>query len=428
MRVLRTLAFGVAFLYGLLAQPSFLSIEIADPPLIEWDQTPSSFYTGQTLNVSWTSQGFAPTDQARITYPGVGGTRTLTSGTSISTGFFATRLSDASNMAATSVPLTLALSTNAAIANASAELLTVIQSKLLNLVPLDGNRTLGGGQNTVCDDRNLTVRWRGLGEAQFGVATVSLSKVSGSPGTLGTTQTNVPVSGNTSVTIFCPRTSTPSTFSQYAFQISVQEPGGSAYTGTSASFSVVVAPTPTPTGTPTSSQTPSGTASPSPSKTPTPSPSPSRTPTPSVSVSSTPTPSQTPTVSPTPSTSETARPSIDYVAIGRAAADQVDTTSPAVAGAVGGIGGILLLLGAVKWYREKVLTQRRKQKQAMTSRFVHQANALYGVQSSTEDDPYPVTQPSVVMYSVQGLPPRGQPDSSHLATYKKAFPPKQSTF
>ena len=108
----------------------------------------------------------------------------------------------------------------------------------------------------------------------------------------------------------------------------------------------------------------------------------------------------------TPSTTETARPSIDYAAIGRAAAEQVDTTTPAIAGAIGGIGGVLVLLGIGKWYQTKKMTERRKKKLAQTSRFLRDAQAAYGL-SYTEPQ-----QPSIVMYNVQGLPPKKQMDSS----------------
>lgn len=376
--------------------------------------------------MNWTSQNFATNDLARIQYPGSGGTRTLTSGsgTSITAGVYSVRLSDSGNGVASSVPLTIALASNTAINLQSTTRITVIQSKLMNIVPLDGNRTLGGGQNTVCDDRNLTVMWRGLGEAQFGVASISLNRQGGSGGssTLGTALSNVPVNGNMSITFFCPRTATPSTVSGYAFQLSVQEPGGSAYTGTSASFNVATAPTPSPTPsvTPTASKTPS----PTPSSTPThsttssstPSPSFSSTPTPSTSVSNTPTPSPTPTPAP----------SLDLAAIARSAAESVDTQTPALAGAFGGIGGILLLLGAWKWYENRKLTQKRMRKLAQTGRFMREAHLAYGIASGThEDDP---VQPSVVMYSVQGLPPKKQTgqETKQLESYKKAFPPKQT--
>lgn len=427
MRLLPNLACLFLYIHSVFSQGVFTSFEPVPAPIIEWDQTNTTYYTGQTIQMNWTSQNFLTTDLARIQYPGSGGTRTLTtgSGTSIQTGSYSVRLSDSGNGVASIVPLTIAHTTNTTNSLQSTTKITVIQSKVTNIVPLDGNRTLGGGQNTVCDDRNLTVSWRGLGEAQFGVATVSLSKISGTPGTLGTTQTNVPISGNNSVTIFCPRTSVPSTFSQYAFQISVQEPGGAAYTGTSASFSVVVAPTPTPTSsvTPTSSKTPT----PTPSSTPSPSITPSVTP--STSVSNTPTPSGTSSFSPTPSTTPTANPSLDLAAIGRAAAASVDTQTPAIAGALGGIGGILLLLGAYKWYQNKRMTQRRLKRLQMTSRFVKETNSMYGLSgSSGNTDEDIAKEPSIVMYSVQGLPPKKQvtQEKKQLESYKKAFPPKQT--
>ena len=428
MRLLPNLFLLFTYITTVVSQ-SFQSVDILPAPQIEWDQTPTTFYTGQTLNTTWTSQGFATTDFARITYPGVGGTRTLTTGSGvlINATSYKVRLSDASNMVATNVPITVAHTTNTTNALNSNQLITVIQSKVMNIVPLDGNRTLGGGQNTVCDDRNLTVTWRGLGEAQFGVATISLNKAAGSPGTLGTSLTNVPVSGNMSVSIFCPRTSVPSTFNPYQFQISVQEPGGTAYTGTSATFNVAAAPSPTPT--PTSSNTPSKTPtpSPSPSKTPTPTSSQTPSPTPSTSQSNTPTPSITPTQSPTPSTTETARPSIDYAAIARTAAESVDTSTPAIAGALGGIGGVLILIGGLKWYQNKVMTEKRKKKLAMSARWVQQANSVYGIQPTVQDDPeLPTAQPSVVMYTVANMPPRKQ-DANSLTSIKKGFAPKPAS-
>lgn len=423
MRLLQNLSIFFFTLVSVISQPSFLSFEPQSPSLIEWDQINTTYYTGQTLTMNWTSQNFTSSDLARIQYPGAGGTRTLTtgSGTSIQTGVYSLRLSDSSNSLATNVPLTIAFATNTNINLQSSTLVSIVQSKVLTIVPLDGNRTLGGGQNAVCDDRNLTVTWRGLGEAQFGVATVSLSRQGGFGGssTLAT-QSNIPVSGNTSVTLLCPRTQTPSTFNAYAFQISVQEPGGNAYTGTSASFNVAAAPTPsnTPTSTPTPSRTPTSSNTPTPSPSATPSPTPTQTPTPSLTP--TPTPSITSSTTPSPSTTETARASIDYAAIGRAAASQVDTTTPAIAGALGGIGGILMLVGAVKWYQQREMTKRRLKKLQMTSRFVQQSNMTYGIQPSSDDVP---TQPSIVMYTVQSMPQRNA-NSNSLTSIKKGFAPK----
>jgi hypothetical protein len=417
MRLLQNLSFLALYITSVLSQ-SFQSVDIIPAPLIEWDQQPYTYYTGQILNTTWTSQGFQSTDFARITYPGVGGTRTLTTGSGvlINATSYKVRLSDSSNGLATNVPVIIAESTNTTNALNSNQLITVIQSKLMNIVPLDGNRTLGGGQNTVCDDRNLTVTWRGLGEAQFGLASITLRRQGGFFGTQTLiSQTNLPVSANVTFELRCPRTTTPSSSNAYAFEVSVQEPGGSAYTGTSVSFNVATAPTPTPTPT----------SSPTPSKTTTPSPSPSNTPTPSPSLTSSPTSSP----SMTSSTTETARPSIDYAAIGRAAAEQVDTTTPALAGALGGIGGVLILIGGVKWYQNKVMTEKRKKKLAMSARWVQQANSIYGItpsNSMSEDHEQAAPQPNIVMYTVANMPPRIT-DSKSLTSIKKGFQPKPAS-
>ena len=376
----------------------FPIVNVNSPPLIEWDQDNTTFYTGQNLNVTWTYENILIDEWVRVQYMGVS-LRTLTSGsgTNISTGYFVTRLSD-SNNAVTSkkTPVVVNLPSTPSILQNSTEYISVIQSKLMNIIPLDGNRTLGGGQNTVCDDRNLTVTWRGLGEAQFGVATISLNRQGGFGGssTLGTAMNNIPVSGNVSINFLCPRTSNPSTFNPYAFSISVQEPGGSAYTGTSASFSVGQAPTPTPSNSPTPSQTPTSSSTPTPSKTPTPSitptktpsPSPSATPSPSPTSSNTrtPTPSITPSSSATPSTTETARASIDLALIARNAANAVDTQTPVIGAVVGTLCGVILLLGGFKYYSHMKLTELRKKKQKMTAQRVQETRSLYGIYESEE--------------------------------------------
>ena len=390
----------------------FNSVDLIPAPLIEWDQQPYTYYTGQTINITWTSTGFQPSDLARITYQGVN-LRTLTtgSGTLIEAGSYRVRLSDSTNMPASSVPVTVALSTNTAIFTLSNQTITVINSRLLTIVPKDGTRTLGGGQNTVCDDRNLTVSWRGLGQAQFGTATVSLTRQSGFSGasTLAT-QSNLPVSGNTTITLLCPRSVTPSTSNPYAFTISVQEPGGNAYTGTSSSFNFAVAATPTPT----------------PSVTPTQTPTPSQTPSVGPTASSTPSQTPTPTSSPTqtPSTTPTAAASIDYLAIGRAAADQVDTTTPAIAGALGGIGGILIIIGTIYYIQRRQLTKKRLNRLGVTTRRVQEIDEIYGVSRGVNDTS---RQPQIVMYSVQNIPQtQSQAKSKAFNSYKKGFPPKST--
>ena len=401
---------------------TFLSFEPLAPPMIEWDQTNTTFYTGQTIQMNWTSQGFATTDLARIQYTGAGGTRTLTtgSGTPIQTGSYSLRLSDSSNGVATNQPLTIALASNTAINLQSTQRITVIQSKLMNIGLLNNNIAVVSGATLLCDNGNVTITWRGLGQAQFGLASISIR--SGGGTLVGTALSNIPVVANMSVDYVLPRTFTPNTGSTYTAQISVQETGQSAYTGASVGFRLNAAPSVSPTSstTPTASRTPSNT----PSNTPSPSATPS--PTSSPSITSSPTPSITSTTSPTPSTTNSAAPSLDLAAIARAAAEGVDTQTPALAGALGGIGGLLVLLGVGKWYQNKVMTERRKKKLAMTSRFVRDAQSIYGIAPSSGANNEETSQPSIVMYTVAGLPPKNTLTTSkkQLETYKKTFPPK----
>ena len=362
-------------LFYLGMSQTFQSVNIPSSLQIEWDQGPLTFYTGQTLNVSWTGQNFLDTDRVKLTYPGSGGTRTLTNGVLFNSSSFAIRLSDSSNMVATNAGITATLATNSSVSITSSDLINVIQSKIINIVPMDGNRTLGGGQNTVCDDRIITVTWRGLGEAQFGNASVSVVKNGFGGGTLIPVSV-FPASGNNTVNLVCSRSYNPSSFSTYSFLISVIESGGTAYTGNSATFNIATAPTPTSTSTQT--PTPSKTPTPSPSNTPSPSVTPSGTPSPSVTPSS----SRTPTSSQTPTQTSSITPaaSVDYIAIGKAAASQVDTTSPAIIGAICGIIGVGIIIIGVKWYQSRQLTEKRMRRLAMTNTIVKDINTLYGHQ------------------------------------------------
>jgi hypothetical protein len=124
----------------------------------------------------------------------------------------------------------------------------------------------------------------------------------------------------------------------------------------------------------------------------------------------------------TPSPTPTAAPSLDLAQIARNAAQSVDTQTPAIAGALGGIAGVLVLLGAGKWYQNKVLTEKRKKRLAMTSRFAREAQSAYGIDHHDESSEN-IQQPSIVMYSVQGLPGRST-DPKHLTSIKKGFAPK----
>ena len=413
------------------AQAALTSVSLAQAPTLEWDQDSTTYYTGQTLNVSWDFQNIGIDEWVRVWYQGVN-QRVLTtgSGVNISSKFFSVRLSD-SNNAPTSgkVPLYLNLPSTASIVAQSPQNISVIQSKLTNAFVYDGTRQLVTGQSAVCDDRNVSITWRGLGQAQIGLASTYIRSSFGSGTIVSGTVSNIPASANMTVNYTLPRTFTPFGGATYYAVITVQEPGQNAYTVNSASFSLSAAPsqspsnsaTPTPSKTPTPSITPTSSVSSSPSNTRTPTPTPSPTPSPSSSPSNTrtPTASITPTISPTPSTTETARPSIDLGAIAAAAADSAKEQQNAVTGAiVGSIGGIIIVFGTVKYFLTRKQMEMRRNRMKMSARFAMDADRIYGVQRTV--DPIPASSAhveAVVMYSLK------HPQSTLTSKTKSTFPP-----
>ncbi len=407
LKLLSIVAFFIANAFA-----DFTQVNVQPAPLIEWNQVPTTYYTGQTINVTWSYDTFLPSDQVRVTYVGAGGTRTLTSTASALAGTFAMRLSDSTNGLTTNVPVTCTLATNASSTMNSQELISIVQSKIQNIAVYDGTRLMVSGQSAVCDDRIFSVQWRGLGQAQFGTATLTMQSSGGGGGQFGTALTNIPVVANMTTNFTCVRTLVPSTFRTYSFSISVAEPGQTAYTGTSSSFSLTQAPTPssTPSTTPTSTRTPSIT----PSNTPTPSPTPSITPSPSVTPSTsqsntpspTPTSSRTPSMTPSPSTTETARPSIDYAAIAERAASAANAQTAELAGSIlGTLAGLLFMVGGYKYYTYQTLKKKRLLKQKMTMRNVQEISAMYGL-GGKEDEA--ASNPTIVMYSVNAPLPKSK--------------------
>lgn len=379
------------------ANAAFTKVNVLPPPaLLEWDQNNTIYYTGQILNTTWQSQNIGIDEWVRVQYQGQN-TRVLTtgSGVNITQGFYAVRLSDSNNAPTNGrVPIQVNLPTTASITTNSEELIQVIQSKIMNAAVFDGTRQLVTGQTATCDDRNVTIMWRGLGQAQIGNVTVQIQRSGGST-IVGSPISGFLASGNMTVNYTLPRSFTPSGFSQYQAVITVQEFGQSAYTANSASFSLAAAPSTTPT--PTPSNTPSKSSTPTPSTTPSPSSTPSntRTPTPTNTPTSSPTssmtPSNTPTISTTPSP-------INLAALAAAAAASVDTTTPVIGAVVGSIAGMLVFIGAFKYFQSYRLTELRKKKLKMSAKFAQEASTLYHLDSSYTNRVQ--EQPSIVMYSV----------------------------
>ena len=378
------------------ATAGFPSVNLTAPVYLEWDQANYTYYTGQTLTVNWTSQNIV-SDLVKITYQG-STLRTLTTGVNVTNGNYSVRLSDSGTSLATNVPLVLTDVSAPAISANSSQLLTILQSKISYVNVYNGPTLVTNGNSFPCDNRNLTIQWRGLGQAGVGIASVTIRSGGGGGGggtTVGTPVTGLIAQGNMTVNYTLPRSFVPNGFTTYSAQISVQSPGiGVApYTLNSLSFSLTAAPSVSPSSTPSSTPTPSISVGSTSSTTPSTSPTPTQTPSPSLSTgataSNTPTisltpsqtPSQTPSPSQTPTLTPTQTPPPDLAALGRAAAASSLNTLQTIIGA--SIGGALFvcLVGGVsyKLYQRKQLHERRKRRLGNTRTYEDDRTVVYGI-------------------------------------------------
>ena len=402
------------------SQAGFPSFTLAPPVYLESDQSGYTYYTGQTLAVNWTSQSIAVDEWLKLNYMGAS-LRTLTTGqgVNVTAGNYSVRISDTATSLATAVPITITTTTASPIMANTTQLLTVLQSKIAYVNVYNNATLVTAGASFPCDNRNLTIQWRGLGEASVGVATVTIKSSFGGGGgggggtTVGTPMILLATQGNLTVNYTLPRSFVPSGFggTTYTAQISVQSPGTGVtpYTLSSLTFGLTAAPTVTPTATPTTTPTktptPSlsfgSTASTTPSNsismTPTPTPSlstgatPSNTPTISVtaspSASQSSSSSQTDTITPTASQTGTITPSSttppDLAAISRAAAEESSKSVAITIGAT--IGGIVFVamasaLGYRTYTRRLLHDQRKRRLNTITSR-VNERASVYGIQT-----------------------------------------------
>ena len=372
----------------------FPSLLLTAPVNLEWDQSAYTFYTGQTLVLNWTTRDINSDEWLRLTYVGAGGVRTLTTGSGVNStaGTFNVRLSDSANSLATNVPLTLATVTSPSV-NGIIPNITILQSKITSVSIYDGNKSLAAGASITSDDRNLTIVWRSLGQAQVGVATVTVRSSGGGGGsTVGTAVTGIVAQGNMSVNYVLPRTFTGGFGgTTYTAQISVQGTGTGVapYTGSSVSFVIAVAPTPSRSATPSTTVTPTPTPSLSTGATASNTPTVSLTPstTPSLSSSITPTVSTTPsltsTVSLTPTPSQTPAASLDLAAVAAAATAAANAnTASIVGGIVGTVAAIIIGFVVRRVYERRQIHARRLRKLETskgTANTVKTMRALYGV-------------------------------------------------
>jgi hypothetical protein len=388
------------------ASAGFPSVNLTTPVYLEWDQVNYTYYTGQTLTVNWTSQNIV-SELVKITYQGAT-LRTLTTGVNITNGNYSIRLSDSATSLAINVPLTLTSVSSPAITANSSQLLTILQSRISYVNVYNGGILVTNGNSFPCDNRNLTIQWRGLGQAGVGIASVTLRSGGGGGGggtIVGTAITGLITQGNMTVNYTLPRSFVPNGFTTYSAQISVQSPGigVTPYTLNSISFSLTAAPSLSPSSTPSRTPTPSISVGSTSSITPSTTPTPSQTPTPSLSTgataSNTPTisitpsqtPSQTDTSSQTPSHTSTPSqtstqtptqtPPPDLAALGRAAAAESLNTLQTIIGASVGGAIFVCLIGAVsyKLYQRKQLHERRKRRLGIKHSYEDDRSVVYGI-------------------------------------------------
>lgn len=385
----------------------FTNVYLAPSTSLDATQGNRTFYTGQTLSMNWTTQNILPDENLTITFL----TRTLspTLGIPSATEFYQVRISDSGTSVTSGAPVIFQTGSSPQV-NASSPVFAVIQSKISNLILYNNVTLMTIGASIICDGRNLTVSWQGIGEASVGIASVTVKSTFGGGGggggatTVGTPITGLSAQTNMTVNYPCPRGQTiPGFGNTFAAYISVQSPGvGVApYTLTSpTTFSLVAAATPSPSGTATPTSTPTPTPSLSTGSTASNTPSSTATPSSTDTPSTTVTASVTPTLSITSSASFTASPSktpaasIDLAAVAaQAQAASMSALAQILGGIFGGIGAICVAgFGYYVYQRRQLRVQRLKRNQ-ISARRLEQSRAVYGV-----DTNQPNHIQTVVMY------------------------------
>ena len=361
----------------------FTSIVVSPPVILDWSQGNRTFYTGQTLSVNWTSQNILPDENLTIST-----TRTLSPalGVPSALGFYQTRISDSGTSVTSGAPVVFQTVSSPQV-NFSSPAIAIIQSRIANLVLYNNMTIMSTGNSVVCDGRNITVSWQGIGEASVGTSSVTIRSTGGGGGgggggtTVGTALTGLSTRANMTVYYSCPRgQNIPGFGNTFAAYISVQSPGvGVApYTLTSpTTFSLVAAATPTPTGTGTTTPSPTPTASLSTGSTASNTASNTQTPTSTGTPSATVTGSATPTLSITSSASITASStktpaaSIDLAAIAaKAQSASMNALGEVLGGIFGAIGAICLSgFGYYIYQRRQIRVRRLKRNEISRKRF-----------------------------------------------------------
>jgi len=357
-----------------------------------------TFYTGQSINLTWSSTLFennervifsvyTPNNPPLRNILGTGGggggitsvseniTRgSLRAGLVISTSTFTPVVTTVGNVGVPS-PLQFSIlssGTNNANSEArvmnSTQLITILQHRIINVEAYFNNSLLTPSTNLPLDDRIITVRWSAQGFARRGTATVTFQRCGGGGGcSQGNPQTGSSFGMPVTLTLDASLTSyevnltmqraTTNNFQANAlYQVSVQVTGNYNYGTVGFVLGVAPTPSPTPTYTPTGTVTPTATGTPSPTKSP-----------------------------------------VDLLtALLREQAEKqkadAEAAKAAVTGIVGGVvGGVIfaIVLGFVvfKVIQRRQSAERRQRKLAATRRATTERESIYGVTIATIDKP-----------------------------------------
>jgi hypothetical protein len=378
--------------------------------LIEPGQNQWTFYTGQSINLTWTWPSTLLDNTERVTFSvytpilrsilgttgGGGGTAVYENVTfGARTGTIST--STFTPVATLGGPSPVQFSTVASNSvNAQSEvrvknttqLISVLQSRIEFVEARWKDALLSTSVVVPFDDQIFNVRWTSVGMARLGTATVSIQRC----GNGGTTcsQSNPTTNsqiGNSAplvlnplttsvneVNLTFPRASTGvnvNNFYQLLVSVSV---GGGATTYNFGSVGFTMGAPPSPSTSPTKSPTPSGT--------------PTVTPTATSSSTGTPTPTSTPSPTKSP---------IDLLTIllkeqAEKQKAEAEATKAATSGIVGGVvGGVIFvaLLGFVifKVIQRRQSAERRQRKLAASRRATQDRESVYGVTIATVDKP-----------------------------------------
>jgi hypothetical protein len=356
----------------------------------------NSLYTGQLLNVSWTTQNIVAPEIISFSYGG----KTLGS-SPVTTGFFQTTL------AGNALQITngsLTISTTNPLVQANITGFSVGTSKIVSIWLFTPAGPIVSGSTVPCG-QNFTIIWSSVGMASVGSATITIASSFGGGGgggsTIGTAVTGVLVNatGNNTISYSCPASYVPPGFgNSYTTTVTV-----GAYTLKSFTFSLAAAPSATPSNSPTPSQTPTASLSfgSTPSNTGTPSPSlpssPSRSLTSSITSSATVTPSVTATVSfsgspsitpsnsGTPTPTPTPRTIIDGSAILAAQSTQNTVMAASITGAI--LALVLIVFVSYRLYERKQLHERRVRRlRTATGTNIQSQRQIY-IQTETLNQP-----------------------------------------